>query len=165
MDALGLEKAAIVGWSDGACTAMILAMKAPERVEGVFFFGCNMDPSGTKEVEFSPILKRCFSRHGKDYAQLSATPDQFRAFADAVAVMMKTEPNYSTAELAAINVPIAIVQSEYDEFIKPEHAEYLARTIPNAEFIQPLGVSHFAPLQRPDQFNSTMLAFLGKVLT
>ena len=63
MDALHLEKAGLVGWSDGACTALILASKAPARVAGVFFFACNMDPSGTKEIEFSPILKRCFSRH------------------------------------------------------------------------------------------------------
>jgi hypothetical protein len=27
------------------------------------------------------------------------------------------------------------------------------------------GVSHFAPLQRPEQFNSVMLAFLDKVLS
>ena len=164
MDVLGMEKVAIVGWSDGACTAMVLAMKAPERVDGVFFFGCNMDPSGTKEVEFTSVLKRCFNRHAKDYTQLSEAPDQFRAFADAVGVMMKTEPNYSVEELAEIYVPIAIVQSEYDEFIKPEHAEYLARTIPDAEFINLVGVSHFAPLQRPEQFNDAMLAFLGKVL-
>src|SRR5919109_2576593 len=84
MDALHLEKAGLVGWSDGACTALILASKAPTRVAGVFFFACNMDPSGTKEVEFGPILKRCFSRHMKDYAQLSATPDQFDEFSDAV---------------------------------------------------------------------------------
>jgi len=164
MDALYLEKAAIVGWSDGACTALILAMQAPERVAGVFFFGCNMDPSGTKEVEFTPILKRCFGRHARDYAQLSATPDQFEAFADAVGAMMKTEPNYSAEELADIHVPVAIVQSEHDEFIKPEHAEYLARSIPNAEFIELPGVSHFAPLQRPEQFNRAMFAFLGKAL-
>jgi pimeloyl-ACP methyl ester carboxylesterase len=32
MDALQLERAAIVGWSDGACTALILARQAPARV-------------------------------------------------------------------------------------------------------------------------------------
>jgi hypothetical protein len=26
------------------------------------------------------------------------------------------------------------------------------------------GVSHFAPLQRPEQFNTAMLAFIGKAL-
>jgi pimeloyl-ACP methyl ester carboxylesterase len=88
MDALHLEKACLVGWSDGACTALILASKAPTRVAGVFFLGCNMDPSGAKQItEFPPILRRCISRHSQDYARLSATPDQFHAFADAVGLV------------------------------------------------------------------------------
>jgi pimeloyl-ACP methyl ester carboxylesterase len=163
MDALHLEKAALVGWSDGACTALVLASSAPARVAGVFFFACNMDPSGTKEVEFSSILKRCFGRHVKDYERLSATPDQFDQFSDAVGLMQRTQPNYSAHDLAQISVPVAIVQSERDEFIKREHAEYLARSIPYAEFVTLHDVSHFAPLQRPEQFNTAMLAFLGKV--
>ena len=165
MDALRIEKAALVGWSDGACTALVLASKAPARVAGVFFFACNMDPSGAKEItEFTPILRRCFNRHMQDYARLSATPDQFDAFSEAVGLMQRTQPNYSAHDLAQISVPVAIVQSEHDEFIKREHAEYLARSIPNAEFVLLPGVSHFAPLQRPEQFNTAMLAFLGKVL-
>ncbi len=164
MDALNLEKAALVGWSDGACMSLILADKATARVAGVFFSACNMDPSGTKEGEFGPILKRCFGRHVKDYARLSATPDQFGEFSDAVGLMQRTQPNYSANDLAEISVPVAIVHSEHDEFIKREHAEYLAQSIPHAEFIHLPGVSHFAPLQRPEQFNRAMLAFLGKVL-
>jgi len=164
MNSLNLEKATLVGWSDGACTALILADKAPARVASVFYFACNMDPSGTKEIEFGPILKRCFGRHVKDYKQLSATPDQFDEFSDAVGLMQRTQPNYSENDLAKISVLVAIVHSEHDEFIKREHAEYLARSIPDAEFVYLPGVSHFAPLQRPEQFNSAMLAFLSKVL-
>jgi pimeloyl-ACP methyl ester carboxylesterase len=78
--------------------------------------------------------------------------------------MQRTQPNYSARDLAQIHVPVAIVQSEHDEFIKREHAEYLARSIPTTEYVFLPGVSHFAPLQRPDQFNSAMLAFLGKAL-
>jgi pimeloyl-ACP methyl ester carboxylesterase len=100
----------------------------------------------------------------KDYAQLSATPAQFASLAEAVRRMQRTEPNYSARDLAEVHVPIAIVQGEHDEFIKLEHAEYLARSIPGAEFILLPGVSHFAPLQRPEKFNSVMLAFLGKLL-
>jgi pimeloyl-ACP methyl ester carboxylesterase len=165
MDVLHIEKAGLVGWSDGACTALILASKAPTRVAGVFFFACNMDPSGAKEItEFTPILKRCVGRHAQDYARLSATPDQFDAFSEAVGLMQQTQPNYSASDLAEISVPVTIVHSEHDEFIKPEHAEYLARSIPNAEFVFLPDVSHFAPLQRPEQFNSAVLAFLGNVL-
>jgi pimeloyl-ACP methyl ester carboxylesterase len=62
-------------------------------------------------------------------------------------------------------VPVAIIQSEHDEFITPEHAAYLAQNIPNATLIELPGVSHFAPLQRPAQFNNAMLAFLGNTLS
>jgi pimeloyl-ACP methyl ester carboxylesterase len=165
MDALHLEKADLVGWSDGATIALILGMKAPTRVARVFFFGCNMDPSGVKKImERNPILDRCLSRHAMDYARLSATPDQFRAFGEAVNQMMKTQPNYSARDLTEISVPVEIVQSEHDEFIKPEHAEYLAKSIPNAELVILPGVSHFAPLQRPEQFNDAMLRFLGRAV-
>jgi pimeloyl-ACP methyl ester carboxylesterase len=164
MDALHVERAAVVGWSDGACTALTLAREFPARVAGVFFFGCNMDPSGTKEFVSDPVIERCFSRHATDYARLSPTPEEFGAFVDAVSEMMKTQPNYSADDLAAIHVPVVIVQSEHDEFIKLEHAEYLARSIPGAEWVLLPGVSHFAPLQRPDQFNGIMRAFLGKIL-
>jgi pimeloyl-ACP methyl ester carboxylesterase len=164
MDTLHIDKAALVGWSDGACTSLVLASKFPERAAGVFFFACNMDPSGTKEIEVTPTLQRCFNRHVKDYRQLSPTPDQFDEFSEAVGLMQRTQPNYTTDDLARIRVPVTIVHSEQDEFIKREHVEYLASSIPSAEFVYLPGVSHFAPLQRPEQFNSAILAFLGKVL-
>ena len=163
MNVLHLAKASLVGWSDGACTALVLASKAPARVAGVFFFGCNMDPSGAKEFVFTPIIGRCLNRHKQDYARLSATPDQFDGFSEAVGLMQRTQPNYSAQDLAEISVPVMIAHSEQDEFIKREHAEYLAWSIPNAEFVNLPGVSHFAPLQRPELFNSALLAFLGKI--
>jgi pimeloyl-ACP methyl ester carboxylesterase len=161
MDALRLEKTAFVGWSDGACIALVLAAQNSSRVAGVFFFACNMDPSGAKAIEPSPILERCFGRHAKDYAQLSTTPDGFKDFVGAVSLMQRTEPNYSSSDLAAIRVPVVIAQSERDEFIKREHAEYLARTIPGAKLVVLDGVSHFAPLQRPELFNAAVLGFVG----
>jgi pimeloyl-ACP methyl ester carboxylesterase len=164
MDALHLKTAALVGWSDGACTALILAAKNPSRIAGVFFFACNMDPSGVKPFEATPTLDRCFTRHAKDYAQLSATPERFKDFVEEVSLMQRTQPNYSANDLANITVPVSIVQSEHDEFIKREHTEYLARTIPDAEFVLLNEVSHFAPLQRPDLFNAAMLKFVHEVL-
>jgi hypothetical protein len=87
---------------------LVLARQAPARVAGVFFFACNTDPGGTKAIEASAILDRCFRRHTKDYAELSTTPDQFKTLAAAVGRMQKTEPNYSARDLAEIHVPVAI---------------------------------------------------------
>lgn len=164
MDQIQIAKAALVGWSDGACTALVLAATAPHRVAGVFFFACNMDPSGTKAIEFTPTLGRCFNRHVQDYTQLSATPAQFEEFSRAVELMQSTQPNYRAADLAQITAPVTIVLGEHDEFIKREHAEYLAQAIPGADFVLLPDVSHFAPLQRPELFNHAVLTFLNQVL-
>jgi pimeloyl-ACP methyl ester carboxylesterase len=165
MNRLRLERSALVGWSDGACTSLILARQKPERVAGVFFFACNMDPSGLKEFEFKPdsALARCFARHTKDYAQLSATPDQFEAFTAAIGLMQRTQPDWSVRELGELKVPVAVVQGEHEEFIKREHAEYLAQNLPNAELVVLDGVSHFAPLQRPELFTAAMLGFVRRL--
>lgn len=164
MDSLNIEKTGLIGWSDGADTALILADLAPQRAAGVLFFGCNMDDSGARQItEYGPALTRCFSRHTKDYAGLSSTPDQFASLVEAVSLMQRTQPNYTAQDLARINVPVWVVHSENDEFIKREHAEYLADTLPHAKLTILKEVSHFAPLQRPDVFNAVMLAFLKTI--
>ena len=96
----------------------------------------------------------------KDYARLSDTPGEFEVMADEMNRLMQTQPNYSAEELARIHRPVAIVHAEHDEFIQLEHAEYLARTIPDARLITLHGVSHFAPLQKPDEFNDAIKAFI-----
>lgn len=162
LDATDLSQAAIVGWSDGAIIGLILAMKNATRVSRVFAFGGPMDLSGNKPISPSdePILGRIVGRHAKDYARLSATPGEFKAFSGTVGKLMETEPNYGAGDLARIRVPTAIVDGEYDEFIRREHIEYLARTIPGATLIILPGVTHFAPLQRPGIFNAAMVSFL-----
>jgi pimeloyl-ACP methyl ester carboxylesterase len=165
MEARQIERVGLVGWSDGAVIALMIAEQAPARTAGVFYFACNMDPSGAKELTaLPPVVARCLKRHQLDYARLSATPDQFEALAEAVGLMQRTQPNYSADDLARIAVPVAVVQGEHDEFIKREHAEYLARSLPRAELVILPEVSHFAPLQRPALFNRALMEFLGKVL-
>ena len=162
LDSLSIDSAAFVGWSDGACTALVLAARAPSRVRGVFYFACNMDPSGVRPFEPTPVVDRCFHRHTLDYAQLSPTPKAFQTLVDDLTKMQRTQPDFSAQQLAAISVPVVIAQSEHDEFIHPDHAAYLARTIPQAKLILLSGVSHFAPLQRPAKFNEAVLSFLRR---
>ncbi|WP_328766241.1 alpha/beta fold hydrolase [Devosia aurantiaca] len=37
LDHLNIARAAVVGWSDGACTGLAMAKQQPQRVSGVFF--------------------------------------------------------------------------------------------------------------------------------
>jgi pimeloyl-ACP methyl ester carboxylesterase len=162
LDTLGIDKAAFIGWSDGACTALVLADNRPERSAGIFFFACNIDDTGTKPFVYTDTIGRCLERHKKDWAALSPTPDAFDATFEAVGIMQRTQPNYTAADLARIRVPVWSVLGEHDEFIKREHAEYLAATISGASLHILPDVGHFAPVQRPDVFNTAMLDFLSR---
>ena len=75
MDALHLKKASFVGWSDGANISLIMAMKNPERVNGVYAFGANMKTDAIVPGTFSShILSEVAARLAKDYARMSPTP-------------------------------------------------------------------------------------------
>lgn len=164
MDALGVAKAAFIGWSDGADTALVLSRETPARSAGVFFFGCNVDSTGTKPFQPSTVIDRIYSHHVKEYAALSPIAGGFEAMRDDLGVMQGSQPNYGPDQLREIPVPVWSVLGEHDEFIEREHAEYIARSIPGGRFVLLHEVSHFAPLQRPASFNRVMLEFLREVV-
>jgi len=161
MDALGVKRAAVAGWSDGAIIALVMALKYPDRLTRAFAFAANMDPSGVKsDTETNPTFARFERQCGGDYRRLSATPADYAGFQAAIERMWDREPNYSAADLAKITTPVAIVDGDHDEAIKREHTAYLARSIPGAKLIILPGLSHFAMLQDPAVFNAAMLGFL-----
>ena len=162
MDTLHIKKADIVGWSDGANTALVMAMKDPARVRKIYAFGANMNADAAKPGAFNaPILGKVVVQLQQAYARVSPTPDGFGALHEAVETMQKSEPNYAASQLAAIHGPtIAIADGDHEEFIKEEHTRYMAKTIPGAHLVILPGVSHFAPWQAPDSFNASVLQFL-----
>ncbi|CAN7198384.1 alpha/beta fold hydrolase [Devosia sp. LjRoot3] len=160
LDRLEIDSVAVVGWSDGACTGLAMAKAAPERVAGVFFFACNVDPSGTLPFEFTETIGKCLARHQKDYAALSPHAERFDEMSSKLQVMQGRQPDYSAEDLRATEVPVTVAQAERDEFIRAEHARYIAETVPGARYVEMAGVSHFAPVQRPGVFNGVVLEFL-----
>lgn len=162
MNALNIDHADVVGWSDGAIIGLVMAIKHPRRVSHVFAFGANMDLRGFNPLgAVAPILPKVEAALAANYARLSETPDDFGALAKAVLAMQRREPNYTPRDLAAINGPaIAIVDGAHEEFILRQHTEYMARTIPGAKLIILPDAGHFAPLQAPEAFNAAMIGFL-----
>ncbi len=162
MDALKIDRAAVVGWSDGAIIGLVMAMKYPQRLTRVFAFAANMDPSGVKpDMLSTPTFGGFATRGAAEYAAVSPTPNDYPAFRAAVEKMWDTEPNYTAADLGEITTPVVIADGDHDEAIKREHTEYLARSIPGAKLAILPGLSHFAMIQDPAAFNSVLLSFLS----
>src|ERR1700744_83385 len=162
MDQLKITKADIVGWSDGGILGIDLAMRHRDRVGKVFAFAANTVTSGVNDgVEKNPPFAAYIQRAGREYQAYSATPKEYGAFVDQISRMWAEQPNWSDAQLAAIDTPILVVDGDHDEAIKLEHTEDIAEPIPRAGLLILPNRSHFSFLQDPQQFNFAILHFLG----
>ncbi len=163
MDYLKIQKAAIVGWSDGAILGLDIALHHPERLSKLFAFAANSDPTGVADISKSDVFNAYIARAAKEYEKLSATPTQYNAFLDQISKMWATQPNWTAADLKTITVPTWIVDADHDEAIKRENTEFMAANIPNAGMLIQPEVSHFSFLQDPQQFTNDILHFLDHV--
>jgi pimeloyl-ACP methyl ester carboxylesterase len=163
LDHLGIEKVALVGWSDGGIIGLDIAIRHPERLSRLFAFAANYTPEGVKAtVADDPTFKAYIARAAKDYARLSPTPEEFDEFVAQISEMWATEPNYSQDQLRAITVPTVIFAGEHEEAIEPAHTAEMATLIPHAELSIMKDASHFAMWQQPDAFNAIVLDFLAR---
>ena len=80
MDYLKIEKADIVGWSDGAIIGLDIAMNHPDRIGRLFAFAANSTTAGLKpDIDKNPTFA-FIERAGQEYRKNSPTPDQYDAF-------------------------------------------------------------------------------------
>lgn len=163
MDYLNVPKASIVGWSDGAIIGLDIAINHPERVEKLVAFAANFSVTGLQgDVSQSSTFRVYSELVRQDYKRLSSTPDQYKEFLAALREMWRTLPNYSPQQLASIKSPTLVLAGEYDEAIRRAHTEELAHLIPGSKLEILSGVSHFAMLQNPEEFNNAVLEFLKR---
>ncbi len=162
LDFLGIKRAAVVGWSDGAILGLDLALRHPDRVSKVFAFAANTDPSGVVNgVEKNPTFARFIARAGQEYAALSTTPNQYKGFVAAISEMWVSQPNWTADQLRAIRSPVLVVDGDHDEAIKRSHTENIAAIIPGAGLLILPQTSHFSFLQDPEQFSWNIMQFLA----
>jgi len=161
LDTLHIERADVVGWSDGAILGLDLAIRHPDRVGRVVAFAANTQTSGVQEgVEKNPTFARFIARAGQEYARLSPTPKEYRAFVKQIGRMWATEPTWTDAQLRSIKAKVLVLDGDHDEAIRRSHTDYIAATVPGAKLVILPDTSHFAFLQDPARFNAAMLTFL-----
>jgi len=156
-DHLLLKDLILIGWSDGACTALELARTRPSLVAGVLFFACNIDPTGTLEFRMTESIGNCLLRHKLDFTGMTPTFDRFDDLQPKLDPMQRSQPDYGTGDLKGISVPVTVIQGDRDEFIKSDHARHIADSLGNARFELLQGLGHFAPIEDPEMFNEAML--------
>ncbi|NTS33932.1 alpha/beta hydrolase [Phyllobacterium sp. BT25] len=161
LDYLKVDKAAIVGWSDGGIIGIDIAMKHPEKLTKVFAQAANTKVDGVKpDVMQNKTFAGYIDHAGQVYKKISPTPDQYDAFVEQISGMWASQPNWTDDDLKKIKTPIAIVLGDHDEAITREHTDYMAKTIPGAKLIILDNASHFAMVQDPEGYNKAVRDFI-----
>lgn len=150
MDEHGIERARILGFSDGGNIALTFAQRHPERVERLVLNGANLDPSGVKASVQLPIVL------GYRFASLFKAP-KARANAELLGLMVN-EPHIDPKELSGLSVPALVIVGSRD-MIKASHSRLIADSLPNGRLVTIEG-DHFIANRQPELFNRAVLDFL-----
>jgi pimeloyl-ACP methyl ester carboxylesterase len=153
MDEKGIEKAIILGFSDGGNIALTLALKHPERIEKLILNGANLFPSGVKPLYQWPI------EVGYHIAKRFAGKSEKANKNAEMLGLMVNEPHIAPAELARLTMPVLVVAGTKD-MIKESHTRLIHNSLPNAQ-LAILNGDHFIANKHHNTFNAMVKAFLS----
>ncbi len=152
LDALGIARAALLGFSDGANVALIFTLRYPDYVEALILNGGNLNPGGVKASVQLPI---CL---GYGLASLCALFDRRAVPRRELLGLMVKEPHIAPEALAAIRCPTLVIAGDRD-MIRDAHTRQIHASIPGAA-LAILPGDHFVAHQNPAAFNRAVADFL-----
>ncbi|KAI5921540.1 Alpha/Beta hydrolase protein [Camillea tinctor] len=158
----GVGQYNVVGWSDGGATTIsaLLNSTISPTIEKAFLFGTFMVPEDSNSTfPNTDIYSQFVSRCAQEYSELQPNAN-FSLFANKVGTLEATLPQFTTAQLGTISGSrVRIAGAEYDEAVNLDVPDKLHAAIPGSSLVILKNVSHFAPLQDPDQFTTAVEDF------
>jgi pimeloyl-ACP methyl ester carboxylesterase len=154
----------LVGWSDGAVVALLVAQRRPELVDRLVLIGQYYNSSGRIAGGLDELLRAGgdqvmgFLRQGYDPVSPDG-PDHFPVVYAKMLQMIATEPELDLASLAAVGAPTLVLQGDRDE-VTLEHGAAVATALPHGR-LAVLPGTHLLPLENPEVVNPLLLWFLG----
>jgi len=186
MDAVGSERAAFFGISEGGPISILFAATHPQRTSALILYGTYArrmwapdHPWGRTEAEMDAILERIDRDWGKDalldlsdpsianndearrtfarYFRLAASPG-----AALTVLRLQTQIDVRHV-LPAIHVPALVMHRSGDRVTRVEQGRYLAEHIPGAKFVELAGNDHMPAVGNGDAIIDEIGEFLTGV--
>jgi pimeloyl-ACP methyl ester carboxylesterase len=165
LDAVVGGPADLVGYSDGATTALHVALERPDLVRRLVLISGQfhqrglipgiLDAPGVAEMlAASPLAE--------SYAEVS--PDgveHFPVIVQKIVDMALTGPTLEAEQLTAVTARTLVIAADDDGF-HLEHTIELYRSIPNSELAVVPGTSHLLVMEKPELVTGLVLDFLTK---
>jgi len=185
MDALGIERAAFVGNSQGGQSSMVAAINYPERVSRFVMGGSHIGTGGdrylmgnrpsegsraTRDASADPTkenIRRYLKVHINDEALVTDelvdyihhsytwSPEFMEARGKSV-----SPPHDYTPTLTSIQAPVLLIHGRYDRMVVFEVSIAILNHIEDSRLVLLNNCGHWPPYEKPEEYTSHVLSFL-----
>jgi 3-oxoadipate enol-lactonase len=179
MDALGIERAHVCGLSLGGVVAIAMHHAAPERCVSLIIadsFAVHPDGPAIHERATNASRTLTMKQLAEQRTPVLLAPGATEELRDEVCrTMARIEPDAFRVgteavwladqrdRVAAIRVPTLVICGTEDHVTPPTLSRELAHLIPGAQYAPIEDAGHLSNLERPDEFNNLVGAFLRGV--
>ncbi|HEU4728381.1 MAG TPA: alpha/beta fold hydrolase [Kofleriaceae bacterium] len=166
LDALGVERCAIWGHSDGAVIAAIMALRRPRRITGIILEALHVDREKPRSREFFVTMHEDPDRfgprvtgklagdHGADYWR-TIVGASGRAWLDIAAT---PDEDFFDRRLSELSVPVLVLHGADDPRTEPDELDRVARALPHATIHRIIGGGHSPHSERGASAEATEVA-------
>jgi pimeloyl-ACP methyl ester carboxylesterase len=153
--------ARLLGYSDGAVVALLVARRRPDLVRRLVFVAGVFHRDGwADDVLDNDAAPPEFMRDG--YAEIAPHErEHFDVVMAKLAAEHADEPSLSEADLQAVSTRTLVMISDDDE-VRLEHAIAMYRALPDAELAVVPGTSHGLLPEKPELCNHLIIDFLAR---
>jgi pimeloyl-ACP methyl ester carboxylesterase len=165
LDALGVERCAIWGHSDGAVIATLMALRRPARVTGIILEALHVDRAKPRSRAFFEMMRddpegfgprvaaKLAAEHGEGWRAVLRAGGQ--AWLDIAATPGDDLYDGRLGELA---VPVLVIHGADDPRTEPDELERFARAVPAAQLHVIAGAGHAPHSERAASADATAAA-------
>lgn len=141
--AMGLERPALYGHSDGGILALMLEIRHPGTLGVMAVSGTNLSPDGI-EPDFI-----------REYTELNEKEP------DPLVTLMLTEPHIAPETLRAIRIPVLVTAGDNDLILRRE-TDRIAENLPHAELVIVEGADHGSYIAGSRVMGEMLIDFFGR---
>ncbi len=171
-DACDLGTFHLIGFSMGAATALLYAIRRPDRLRTLVLVGTSpeLEPR-TRVIRHLADVARIEAQDPAWAAALARRHDPvqgagaWRRLMPAIVAMAEHQPAVSAADLRRAEVPALVVVGDRDPFVPVPQAWQLARQLPDARLAVIPGAGHEAMANQPGIFNEACASFWRSTAT
>jgi len=154
------QPAHLIGYSDGANIALMVAIARPDLVKSIVSIAGNFSPDGIVDLpEFDPAV--ISDEFRAEYAEKSPdAPETLVAKIVKMNEIWKKEPNINLAEIAKISVPTLVLAGD-DDVVIHSHSIELFEALPLGQLAIVPGTSHALVKEKPEIVATLINSFLS----